>query len=139
MYKKDDGLRHYVQIHKGNLANKMPLTTVAATDGNEGPLEVDGLLGGIEIIARMRTAGTVADAKKLNITLHHSNASSSGFEPLGVLYDLTASGSTILAVGQVLGTFVLPSTVKRYLKVVVTPDAVINGATLDVFPSYLPR
>ena len=138
MYKVN-GLPHFVDIHGQNFAAAQALPQNTSSDGNGGGIELSGIIGAVEAVARGNTAVTIADTKALTIKLQHSNDGSS-YADLGTIYTLTAaSGSGSLAAGTELGRFALPSTVRKYVKAVITTTDSSAAGKVDVIPAYLPR
>lgn len=139
MYKVN-GLRNYVDINGQNLARAQALPQNTSADGNGGAVMLGGILGAVEILARVNTAVTIADTKVLTVTVQHSDSEASGFTTLGTVYTLTAaSGSGSLAADTELGRFALPSTVKNFVKAVITTTDASAAGKVDVIPVYLPR
>lgn len=139
MYKVN-GLTNYVDIYGQNLAKAQTLPQNTSADGNGGAVMFGGILGAVEIVARVNTAVTIADTKVLTVAVQHSNSEGSGFTALGTVYTLTAaSGSGALAVDTELGRFALPSTVKDFVKAVITTTDASAAGKIDVIPVYLPR
>lgn len=139
MYKVN-GLKNYVDIYGQNLAKAQSLPQNTSADGNGGAVMLGGISGAVEILARINTAVTVADTKVLTIKVQHSDSESSGFADLGTVYTLTASsGSGSLAADTELGRLALPSTVKNYVKAVITTTDASAAGKVDVIPVYLPR
>lgn len=139
MYKVN-GLKHYADIHGQNLAKAQALPVNTSADGNGGAVMLGGINGAVEILARVNTAVTIADTKALTITVQHSDSEASGFTTLGTVYTLTAAGgSGALAADTELGRFALPSTVKQYVKAVITTTDAAAAGKVDVIPVYLPR
>jgi hypothetical protein len=139
MYKKDDDLRHHAQVYGQSLANAQTLPTNTSADGNEGPVKVSGLMGGIEVLVRANTAITIADTKALTVKLQHRDGSDA-FADLATVYTITAAaGSGAIAKGTELGRFALPSTVKDEIKAVITTTDASAAGKIDVIPTYLPR
>jgi len=141
MYKLDDGLPFYQRVYGQDLALKQSLPQSKKEKGNKGPIEVDGINGSLEILARANADVTIADGKKLTITLEHSDTGKDAdWNVLGTLYTLTASsGSGLLKKGVELDRFPLKSTVKRYLRAQIETDDGSASGTLDIIPVYLPR
>ncbi|KAA1057160.1 Bbp16 family capsid cement protein [Azospirillum argentinense] len=138
MYKVN-GLPHFVDIHGQNFARAQTLPQNASADGNGGGIELSGINGAVEAVARVNTAVTIADTKALTIKLQHS-ADGSAWSDLGTVYTLTASGGNgALAAGTELGRFALPSTVRRFVKAVITTTDAAAAGKVDVIPAYLPR
>ncbi|WP_353861278.1 Bbp16 family capsid cement protein [Azospirillum formosense] len=138
MYKVN-GLPHFVDIHGQNFAKAQTLPQNASADGNGGGVELSGINGAVEAVARVNTAVTIADTKALTIKLQHS-ADGSSWTDLGTIYSLTAvGGNGALAVGAELGRFALPSTVRRYVKAVISTTDAAAAGKVDVIPAYLPR
>ncbi len=139
MYKTNTGLKHYAFIHGQGLANAQALPKNTSVDGNEGPLEVSGTNGAIEVVARIHADATIANAKTLTVKLQHSDDGVT-FSDLGVVGALTAAaGSGALPADTELGRFALPSNVKEYLKTVIVTDDPAAVGKIDVIPTYLPR
>lgn len=137
---KINGLRNYVDINGQNLAKAQTLPANTSADGNGGAVMLGGILGAVEILARVNTAVTIADTKALTITVQHSDSEAGGFTALGTVYTLTAaSGSGALAADTELGRFALPSTVKNFVKAVITTTDAAAAGKVDVIPVYLPR
>lgn len=137
---KIDGLRHHVDIYGQNFAKAQTLPANTSADGNGGAILLGGILGAVEVVARVNTAVTIADTKALTITLQHSNSATSGFTALGTVVTLTAAaGSGALAADTELGRFALPSSVKDYVKAVITTTDAAAAGKVDVIPVYLPR
>ncbi len=141
MYSTGNGLRFYHRIYKHDLATAQVVPQNKAVIGNSGPIEVDGISGSIEILALVNEAITIADSKKITITLEHSDTGlDSSWSILGTLYTLTASsGSGSLAKNTELDRFALKSTVKRYLHAKIMTDDSSATGSLDILPVYLPR
>ncbi|MFC5355659.1 Bbp16 family capsid cement protein [Azospirillum himalayense] len=138
MYKVN-GLPHFVDIHGQNFAKAQTLPQNTSADGNGGAIELSGINGAVEAVARINTAVTIADTKALTIKLQHS-ADGSSWTDLGTIYSLTAAGGNgALAAGVELGRFALPSTVRRYVKAVITTTDAAATGKVDVIPAYLPR
>ncbi|NUB27733.1 hypothetical protein [Azospirillum brasilense] len=138
MYKVN-GLRHYVDIHGQNFAKAQTLPQNTSADGNGGGVELSGINGAVEAVARVNTAVTIADTKALTIKLQHSTDGSSWVD-LGTVYTLTAaSGNGSLAADTELGRFALPSTVRKFVKAVITTTDAAAAGKVDVIPVYLPR
>jgi hypothetical protein len=136
---KINGLPHIAQIYGQGLVNAQDLPKNTSVDGNEGPLNVGGLLGGIELVVRANTAITIADTKSLTVAVQHRDGSDA-FGALATAYSLTAAaGSGSIAKGTELARYALPSTVKDEIKVVTTTTDPAATGKLDVLPSYLPR
>ncbi|CCG40156.1 hypothetical protein [Magnetospirillum molischianum] len=139
MYKKADGLPHIGQVYGESLANAQTLPQNTSADGNEGPIQVSGILGALEVIVRANTAITIADTKALTVKLQHRDGAAA-FADLATIYSLTAaSGSGSIAKGVELARFALPSNVKTDLKAVITTTDAAAAGKLDILPSYLPR
>lgn len=138
MYKVN-GLKHYVDINGQNFAKAQALPQNTSADGSGGGIELSGINGAIEALARVNTAVTIADTKALTIKLQHS-ADGSSWTDLGTIYSLTAAGGNgSLAADTELGRFALPSTVRRYVKAVITTTDAAAAGKVDVIPVYLPR
>ena len=139
MYKVN-GLKHYVDINGQNLAKAQTLPANTSADGNGGAVFLGGINGAVEVLARVNTAVTIADTKVLTIKVQHSDSASSGFTDLATVYTITAAaGSGSLAKDTELGRFALPSTVKDYVKAVITTTDAAAAGKVDVIPVYMPR
>jgi len=139
MYKVD-GLKHYVDIHGQNLAKAQTLPQNTSADGNGGAVKMGGILGAVEIVARVNAAVTIADTKALTIKVQHADTAGGSYADLGTVYTLTAaSGNGALAKDTELGRFALPSTVKDFIKAVITTTDASAAGKVDVIPVYLPR
>lgn len=139
MYKLD-GLKHHVDIHGQNLAKAQTLPQNTSANGNGGAVFLGGILGAVEILARVHAAVTIADTKAITIKVQHSDSEDSGFADLATVYTLTAAdGSGALAKDTELGRFALPSSVKDYVKAVITTTDAAAAGKVDVIPVYLPR
>lgn len=139
MYQKDDGLPHFQQVYGEWLANAQALPQNTSADGNEGPIQVNGTLGGIEVVVRANTAIAIADTKALTVKLQHRDKGGA-FADLATVVNLAAAaGSGTIAKGAELGRFALPSTVKAEVKAVITTTDAAASGKLDVIPTYLPR
>lgn len=137
---KINGLRNYVDINGQNLAKAQTLPQNTSADGNGGAVFLGGILGAVEILVRVNSAITIADTKALTVKVQHSDSASSGFVDLATVYTITAaSGSGSLAKDTELGRFALPSTVKDYVKAVITTTDAAAAGKVDVIPVYLPR
>ncbi|AWJ91417.1 hypothetical protein Sp245p_16355 (plasmid) [Azospirillum baldaniorum] len=138
MYKVN-GLRHYVDIHGQNFAKAQTLPQNTSADGNGGGVELSGINGAVEAVARVNTAVTIANAATLTIKLQHS-ADGTSWSDLGTVYTLAASGGNgALAADTELGRFALPSTVRKFVKAVITTTDAAASGKVDVIPVYLPR
>jgi len=138
MYKVN-GLPHFVNIHGQNLASAQVLPQNASADGNGAAVEFWGINGAVEVVARANTGLTVADTKALTVKLQHSDDGVT-YADLGTVSSLTAAaGSGAVAAGTELGRYALPSTVKKFVKTVITTTDAAAAGKLDVIPAYLPR
>ena len=129
---------HDIKDDAGYYAEAQAVPQNTSADGNGGSKQLSGTQGGIEIKAVVTTELALADTKVFSIAIHDS-ADNSSFAAIQTLYTKTASGATTVAAGTVLGRFVLPSSARRYTKVVLTStDAAMTGA-VSVYGTYLPR
>lgn len=139
MYKIDEDTKYYLRVYKESLARDMVVPQNGKKVGNEGPLVAYGINGAIEILALVTADITIADSKKLTITLEQSN-DNTNWEKLTTLYTITAtSGSGSLKKGSKLGAFGLLSDTKRYVQAQIETDDPNASGKLDILPVYLPR
>lgn len=75
MYKLDDGLPHYVRIYKQDLALKQTISSSAASLGNLGSIEVDGINGSLEAIVRTHGDLDLDPGKIITVVLQDSSDS----------------------------------------------------------------
>lgn len=138
MYKVN-GLKHYVDINGQNFAKAQALPQNTSADGNGGAIELSGINGAVEAVARVNTAVTIADTKALTIKLQHSSDGTTWID-LGTVYSLTAAGGNgALAADTELGRFALPSNVKKFTKAVISTTDAAAAGKVDVIPVYMPR
>ncbi len=139
MYKTDNGLPHFAQIYGQGLVNAQTLPQNTSADGNEGPLKVSGLLGGIELVVRAHTDIAIADTKALTVAIQQRDGEDA-FAALATIYTITAAaGSGAITAGTELARYALPSTVKDEIKAVITTTDAAATGKLDVIPAYMPR
>jgi len=121
------------------LAKAQSLPTNTSADGNGGVFELGGVLGAIEIVAKVKTGLSVTKDKVLTVELQHSDDNLS-YTTLETLYTVTGAdpGPSTVAAGTELKRFVPPSNTKRYVKAVITTTAATTGA-IDIYQVYLAR
>ena len=130
---------HELKIHGDYLAEAQDLPQNDSADGNGGEFFYKGTLGGVEVVAKVRTEVTLADTKTMSLKLQEAEAEGGSYSDLATVYTATASGETTLAAGLELGRFVLPSDFKGRIKaVLVSDDAAVTGK-VDLYPVLLPK
>jgi len=101
MYKLNDGLPYYLKVYKQDLALNQDLPQNVEASGNLGPIEVDGINGGLEVIARAHTDVTLDKSKGIKVILQHSDDGTT-WDTLGKISfkteatTLTKPGETII-------------------------------------------
>lgn len=120
------------------MAKAQTLPQNDTADGNGGSFEYANTQASLEVIVIVNEEITLTDLKSLTIKLQDS-ADNSAFADLQTLYTKTSSGGDTIPADTELGRFVLPTTTKRYVKVVLISDDVAIAGKVDIFPTYLPR
>jgi hypothetical protein len=130
--------KHTLKVYGQYLAEDQALPQNTSADGNGAVLNLAGTMGGVEVVAAVASAVTLADAKTLSIKLQDS-ADNETFADLATIYTVTADGATSIVAGTVLGRFVLPTDCEDYVKAVLTTDDAAAAGAVSVYPTYLPR
>lgn len=129
---------HTLKVYGQYLAEAQALPQNASADGNGPVLDLDGTMGGIEIVAVVTAEISLADTKSLDIKLQDSEDGET-FADLETLYSVTADGATTIDADTVLERYVLPSDAKAYIKAVLTTDDAAAAGSVSVYPTYLAR
>lgn len=105
--------------------------------------DVAGAMGGIGIKARVSPDADVSltNTKTLTIALQGGEtAEATSFSTIFTLAAVTADSTDFrIRVGEELGTFVLPQSPPKYLRVTIDSDDTAPSGAVDVYPYYLPR
>jgi hypothetical protein len=108
-------------------------------DGDDGPRQNSGAMGGISITAVAKTDVAIADTKTLTITVLDCDSETGSYVEIGKICVLLSSGATTYEAGTVLGQFILPPSARSWTKInIATDDATATG-TIDVFAEMIPR
>jgi hypothetical protein len=122
------------------LAKDQTIPSNTTADGNGGSFDIgNSQEGSFEIVAKVGSVPlAITDTKIFTIALHDS-ADNSSFTALATIYTITAAGGNgAKAVGTILGKLVIPSSVRRYVKAVLTTNNADTGK-VSVFFTLLPR
>lgn len=111
------------------------------SDGDAVTQEVKGAMGGLQVVAKCHEEITLADKKVLSLSIEESsdNGDEDAFAHKAYLYYVTASGETTIEAGTVLGRFVLPTDIERYIRIALETDDATASGSVDVYLEYLPR
>lgn len=123
------------------LAKDQDVPDNTSVDGNGGSLDLGNFQqASLEVVAKVGSVGLdISDTFALTIALHDS-ADNSSFAALGTVYTITAAaGSGVKAIGTVLGKLLIPSSVRRYVKAVITTTDASASGKVDVFLTHVPR
>jgi hypothetical protein len=123
------------KVYDEYLAKDMVLTATSA-DGNGSKGRFKGTRASIEIKVVAKTAISVASTKVLTVKLQECDTESGTYADIATIYTGTAP---TFAIGDVLGSLVLPIATKEYVKAVVTSTDSAAVGTIDIYPTYVAR
>ena len=130
---------HELKVYGQYLAEAQALPQNTSADGNGAELDLFGVQGGVEIVAKVNEELALADTKTASIKLQHKDVDGA-YEDLATIYSVTADGATTVDADTVLGRFVVPSSTKRGgLKAVLTTDDAAADGSVDIYPRMLAR
>jgi len=90
-------------------------------------------LGGVEAKVIASAAFTIADTETVTVNVLTSSTIDGSFVQSAVIGLTTASGSTAIAAGDILGSYIKPAEItgEYYAKFTVVPSAAMTGAAVD--------
>lgn len=132
---------HELKVYGQYLAKEQALPLNTSADGNGAVLDLSGIQGAVEVVAKVTSEITISDTKVLTIKLQDKDDDGS-YADLGIVHQATYSssgGANVVAADTVLGRFVLPTDTKRNLKAVLTTDDAAAAGAVSVYPRFLGR
>lgn len=99
-----------------------------------------GQNGGLAVRCRVGdTLISIADTKTLSVKVQDS-ADDSTFADVDTFFSVTASGGAeTWAVNELVAEFILPSTIRRYIKFAITTDDAAAAGKFDAYINYPAR